>query len=139
MTAHNRVVFPIAALAAAFLLYVPPVSADEGKKAFKKNRCLQCHTVVAGKHKIGPSLHGIIGRKAASADGFKASRYSKLLKAASEKGLVWDEANLDAFLTKPKKWLQEYTGMKGNTKMAYPGLKKADQRKLIIEYIKAAK
>ena len=44
-------------------------------------------------------------------------------------GLTWDEANLDKWLTNPK-------GMYPGTKMIYPGLKKAEDRADIIEYLK---
>ena len=96
--------------------------ADKGKKLFTK--CKACHNADAPKHKIGPHLVGIVGRKAASADGY--TKYSKVLK---ESGIVWDEANLDKWLTNPK-------GMYPGTKMIYPGLKKAEDRADVIEYLK---
>ena len=99
-------------------------SADavKGEKLFTK--CKACHNPDAPKHKVGPHLVGIVGRKAASAAGY--TKYSKALK---ESGIVWDEANLDKWLTNPK-------GMYPGTKMIYPGLKKAEDRKAIIEYLK---
>ena len=96
--------------------------ADNGKKLFTK--CKACHNADAEKNKVGPHLVGIVGRKAASAAGY--TKYSKALK---ESGIVWDEANLDKWLTNPK-------GMYPGTKMIYPGLKSADDRAALIEYLK---
>ena len=94
---------------------------DAGKKIFRK--CKACHTLKAGgKSTIGPNLHGVVGRNAAMVDGFK---YSKAMK---ESGLVWDEATLTAYLTKPKEFLP------GN-KMPFPGLKKPEQIENVIAYI----
>jgi len=94
---------------------------DAGKKIFRK--CKACHTLKAGgKSTIGPNLHGVVGRNAATVDGFK---YSKAMK---ESGLVWDEATLTAYLTKPKEFLP------GN-KMPFPGLKKPEQIENVIAYI----
>ncbi len=97
--------------------------AAKGTKVFKK--CKTCHSFDPGKKKIGPHLKGIVGRKAGSVEGYK---YSKAMKAAD---IVWDEANLDAFLKKPKAF------MKG-TKMTFGGLKKESQRQDLIAYLKEA-
>jgi cytochrome c len=98
--------------------------AGKGAKVFKK--CKACHALKAGKKKVGPSLHAIFGKEAAKMKGFK---YSKAMKKS---GAVWDEATLDAFLTKPKKF------MKG-TKMAFAGLKKKKDRDNIIAYLMTIK
>ena len=97
--------------------------ADKGKKVFAK--CMACHTTEAGKNKVGPSLHGIIGRKSGSLEGFT---YSDAMKNA---GITWDEAELDKYLTNPKK------DVPGN-KMAFPGLPKPDDRANVIAYLKQA-
>ncbi len=99
--------------------------AEKGEKVFKK--CKACHAVGEGaKNKVGPALNGIVGAPAGQAEGFK---YSKPLLEAAEGGLVWDEANLAAFLAKPKDF------MKG-TKMSFPGLKKEDEQADVIAYLK---
>ena len=111
----------------AFSFFISLISlnnsyAADGKKLFTK--CKACHNVDSDKHKVGPHLVGIVGRKAGGATGY--TKYSKALK---ESGIVWDEANLDKWLTNPK-------GMYPGTKMIYPGLKKAEDRKALIEYLK---
>jgi len=108
-------------------LAAAPASADGDAKAGKKvfNKCKACHALKAGKNKIGPSLHGIIGRTAASVEGFK---YSDAMKSS---GVVWTDEKLDAYLTKPKAF------MPGN-KMVFVGLKKEKQRADVIAYLKEA-
>lgn len=80
----------------------------KGEKLFKK--CKACHMIVNGDDvifkggKTGPNLYGIIGRAAASVEGFK---YGKSLTAASEAGLVWDEALIAKYALDPKAFLKE--------------------------------
>ena len=95
----------------------------KGEKVFKK--CKACHSLEAGKKKIGPSLNGIFGKAAGTTEGFKFS------KAMKESGITWDEETIAAYLENPKKYI------KGN-RMAFPGLKKEADRANIIAYLKEA-
>ncbi|MBC8451646.1 MAG: cytochrome c family protein [Rhodospirillaceae bacterium] len=97
--------------------------AKKGKKVF--NKCKACHTMKAGKNKVGPSLHGIMGRKAASVPKFK---YSKAMKTSD---LTWDEDTLRKFLAKPKKFLK-------GTRMSFAGIKKEKQMDNLMAYLKEA-
>ncbi len=96
--------------------------AEEGQKIFKRV-CFTCHTSEAGKNKVGPSLFGVVGRKSATAPGFA---YSNAMKEAN---LTWNEETIDKYITDPKALVP------GN-KMAYAGVKKAEERKEIIAYLK---
>jgi nitrite reductase (NO-forming) len=95
----------------------------EGRKVFRK--CQACHSVEEGKNLIGPSLAGIVGRKAGSVSGFN---YSPALK---QSGITWDRASLDAYLADPQKKVP------GN-RMPFPGLKSQDDRQDVIAYLAAA-
>jgi cytochrome c len=85
-------------------------------------QCISCHSVKPGVNGVGPSLHGVIGRKAASLPGYA---YSDPLKAA---GLTWDEATLDKWLSAPMK-------MVPGTKMVFPGITDPARRKAAIDYL----
>jgi cytochrome c len=97
--------------------------ADNGAKVFKK--CMACHAIDE-KNKIGPSLKGIVGRKAASVEGFK---YSDAMLAKGAEGVIWDEATLAAYLPDPKAWVP-------GTKMVFPGLKKPEEVTDLIAFLK---
>jgi cytochrome c len=71
-------------------------------------------------------MFGVVGRKAGTSEGY---RFSKAMKAS---GVTWDEASLDKFLKKPKKFVPK-------TKMGFPGLKKDADRANIIAYLKTLK
>ena len=115
------------------ILAFSPALADgdavRGKKVFKK--CKACHAIKAGKHKIGPSLHGVVGRKAGTAEGFK--RYKGLRGAE----WVWDAAILDAYLIDPKKYVKE-NNKKRKSSMVLKVKKKKD-RDSVIAYLKTLK
>lgn len=96
----------------------------KGKKLYKK--CIACHNLDKEKNKIGPYLKDVFGRKAGDLEKYK---YSKAMKKKGKEGLIWTDDTLDKYLEKPKKFVP-------GTKMIFPGLKKAEQRKMLIVYIK---
>ena len=109
----------------------------EGEKLVAK-RCKACHMIADGDNvvlkggKVGPNLWGVIGRPAGSIEGFK---YGKSLSQAGEKGLVWDEEQLAAYLADPKKYLRVYLdNKKAKSKMSFK-LKKEDQRAAVAAYL----
>jgi len=105
------------------------LASSDGEKVFKK--CIACHSAnKGGKHKVGPNLFGIVGRKAGTADGFK--KYKGLNGA----DWTWDEAALDAWLKDPKAFIKSKGGK--TTSMTLK-LKKDDQRKAVIGYLKSMK
>jgi cytochrome c len=101
--------------------------AELGKKVF--NKCIVCHDAIKNRSKVGPSLLGVVGRKAGTLQSF-GSRYSEALIAAGEAGLVWDEANLAEYLHAPKEKVP------GN-RMAFAGLAKDGDVANVIAYLKA--
>jgi cytochrome c len=96
--------------------------ASSGEKVFKK--CKACHNFK--KNGVGPNLAGIVGRKA----GSMKFRYSKAMKGKATDGLVWTEENLDKFLKKPRSFIKK-------TRMAFGGIKKEQDRRALIEYLKS--
>ena len=107
--------------------------AAKGEKGFK--RCKACHALEAGKKKTGPSLHGIFGRTAGTAEGYK---FSKSLKAAGEKGLKWDEAQMMEYLKDPTAFLKGYLGQDKVSNKMKNKFKKESLRADIIAYLKEA-
>ena len=122
------------AVALALTSLSGPTAADavRGKKNFK--RCKACHSLTEGKKLTGPSLHKIYGRKAATMPKF---RYSKGLKQAAEKGLVWNRENLMGYLKHPKKFLQKYLGKKRVSNKMANKYKKEKFRKDVVDYLES--
>jgi cytochrome c len=98
-----------------------PGKVEDGRTIFAQV-CGNCHTDKPNKHKIGPSLFGVIGRHAGSAPGFD---YSVAMKGAP---LTWDDETLDRYLTDPKSFVP------GN-KMPYMGVKNDERRQDVIAYL----
>lgn len=116
----------LALIAEALVLAGPSQAGDPGKGAELFRRCAVCHAVEAGRHKVGPSLAGVVGRPVASADGY---RYSQAMHAHGESGAVWTVDALDEYLASPRAVVR-------GTRMAFPGVKNADDRADVIEYLK---
>ena len=95
-----------------------------GKEIFKK--CALCHSPDAGVNKIGPSLHGIVGRHSGSIESFN---YSPAMKSFDK---VWDAAQLDTYLVDPR-------AVVPGTKMIFPGLKDEKDRQNVIAYLSTLK
>jgi cytochrome c len=112
----------VALLVWATMALGPARAEQAGEAVFKKN-CVICHTVEVGKNKIGPSLFGVVGRKAGMVDGFAYSAANK------NSNVTWDEQTLDTYLNNPQKFLP-------GTKMVFAGLKNPEDRKALIEYLK---
>lgn len=91
-----------------------------GQKVFKN--CQTCHFIEPGKNFTGPTLFGIIGRKAGTVDKFKYS------KANRESGKVWTEQALFEYLENPRKTIP-------GTLMSFVGLKKPQDRADVIAFI----
>ena len=120
----------LAATAAALLFAHGEAAAGDaasGEKVFKK--CQACHSVDEGQQKVGPSLHGIIGRQAGTVDGY--TKYVGLKGA----DFAWDEALLDAYLADPKAFIAEHTDNKRSS-MAFK-LSKDAERADVIAYLKS--
>ncbi len=66
---------------------------------------------------------GVIGRPAGTAEGFK---YSDAMKNS---GIVWSEETIAEYIADPKAYVP------GN-RMAFPGLKKQEDIKNLIAYLK---
>jgi cytochrome c len=98
-------------------------SVDNGKTKFRL--CAACHTATeGGKNLIGPNLWNIVNRPRAAVDGFA---YSPAMK---QKEGVWTYEDLSAYLADPKRFIP-------NNKMAFAGLKKANERADVIAYLRS--
>ena len=94
---------------------------EAGKTKFSV--CAACHAVEEGKNKVGPTLYGIVGRVAGTVEGFNYS------KANKESGITWSEQELFVYLENPREKVP-------GTKMAYAGMKDAQDRANLIAYLK---
>ncbi len=118
-TTNAPALFLLVALAAS--VGAQRAAADSGEDVFNDN-CSVCHSPEAGTNKLGPSLFGVVGRKSGSLGDYA---YTPAMKGA---GLTWDQATLDKYITDPQ-------AVVAGTKMLFPGIKDAGDRKALIDYL----
>ncbi|HEY8248465.1 MAG TPA: c-type cytochrome [Hyphomicrobium sp.] len=99
---------------------------DAGQVAYN-NACRTCHSFKPGDNRLGPTLHGVVGRKAGSVEGFA---FSPAMKGS---GVTWDEATLDKFISDPSQVVN------GNKMQPYGGIADASERDKIVNYLKTLK
>jgi cytochrome c len=84
--------------------------------------CGICHTVEPGHNRIGPSLFGVVGRKAGTEANFNYSAANK------NSGLTWDAPTLERYINDPR-------GVIPGTTMSYGGIQDPTQRADLIAYL----
>ncbi len=99
--------------------------AEAGRSVF--NRCRACHEALREVNKMGPHLVGLVGRRAGSAAGYS---YSVAMREAGAKGLVWDDANLAAYLKDPKEFVID-------NRMVFAGVRDEGDLANLIAWLKA--
>jgi cytochrome c len=120
----SRAAYPSLCL---FLLLLAPTlvraqgAPADGQRLFQ-TRCGSCHTVQPGQNRIGPSLAGMFGRKAGTAEG---ARYSDAMRKSD---ITWNDETLNAYLDNPR-------GLVPNTTMTV-NLRDAAQRSAVIAYLR---
>ncbi len=117
-TADEGAVEETAAVPFAELL----AAADAGKGGRTFNKCKGCHSTDPGVVKVGPSLHGVVGRPQGAEEGFTYSA------AVAGLGGTWTPEELNAFLTKPSDYAP-------GTAMSFAGLPKEKDRANVIAYL----
>ena len=125
----RRILMAIVA-SSAFTAMASAQSGDPaaGQRVFAQ--CRACHTETqGGRNGVGPNLWGIVGRRAASIDGF---RYSANMRELGEGGLTWTEDRLRAYLRNPKDLVPR--GI-----MSFPGLRNETQVSDVIAYLATQK
>jgi cytochrome c len=119
-------------LASIFLIFALPAAtaladgdAIKGAAVFKK--CMACHAADKAQNKTGPHLVGIIGRTIASVEGYT---YSQGMLDFAKTAAIWDKTKLDGYLADPRKTVS-------GTKMAFPPMKRPEDRANVIAYLKS--
>ena len=125
----NRDVIKAGLLCALGLLGAPTRAEAAGNPVRGEHyfqACAACHSLAPNHNMTGPSLAGVISRKAGTLASFQ--RYSQALKSSD---VVWDEKTLDAWLTNPSGFIP------GST-MTFQGIGQAAIRADLIAYLNKA-
>ena len=111
------------ALGTAFPPIVRAADPEKGKAVFEQ--CAACHSLDGTGDYDGPTLKGVIGRKAGSLEDY---RYSTAMKRSD---VVWDAATIDKYVADPQAFVP------GN-RMAFAGISDKTQREDLIAFLAVA-
>lgn len=98
--------------------------ATKGEAVFVQ--CKTCHVTDAGVNRIGPSLHGVVGRKASIVPGYSYS------EANHNSGITWTAEKLFQYLENPQRVVP-------GTKMAFAGIQDPQKRADLIAWLATQK
>ncbi len=125
-----------AALFFAVLATAATARADDAPRALRS--CVACHTFDKGGHsKIGPNLWGIAGAPAMHDDAY--GKYGDDFRDAAASGLVWTDANLDAYIADPVNFLRDAVGRRSVRTYMITRVPRPNDRGAIVEYLKSLK
>ena len=96
---------------------------ERGKLVFEQ--CTACHSLEAGKTEVGPSLHGLFGRRSDS----ETFNYSPAMRRAN---VTWTPETLDAYLADPQ------AGVFRGNRMPFSGIADPQARADLISYLAQA-
>ncbi len=117
--------FSAIALLATLTAADAQTTSDAGQIAYN-NACRTCHSIREDENRIGPSLYGIVGKRAGTLSGYDSS------PAIRQSGIVWDEDTLDRFIANPDALVH------GHAMRPYGGIASEEERQKIIGYLKSA-
>jgi cytochrome c len=114
-------------LAAALTALLAPLAARaEDLEISFNDHCRECHSFLKDDNRLGPSLYGVVGRKAGTEPGYA---YTQSMK---DSGVTWDEATLD-------KWIADPGAVVPGNGMSppYSGIADPEVRQRIIAFLKS--
>lgn len=114
-------------IAAALAAALVPLSAHaEDLEISFNDHCRECHSFVKDDNRLGPSLYGVVGRKAGTEPGYAFTQSMK------DSGVTWDEPTLE-------KWIAHPGAVVPGNGMSppYSGIDDPAIRKRIIAFLKS--
>jgi cytochrome c2 len=105
----------------------PVLAASDTEKGMQvfNSQCRACHSLEADKNGVGPTLHGVFGRKAGSLPSYN---YSAAMKKSE---VTWNDDTVKQFLSDPHMFIP-------GDKMPFAGIKSQSQLDDLIAYLKEA-
>ena len=119
---HSRLVM-LLAIAGSMAAHATAGAEDpvKGKALFEN--CVACHSLEIGQNGVGPTLHGLFGRKSAAEE----FNYSPAMRRAN---ITWTPELLDNYLADPQ------GGVFRANRMPFAGLPDPQARVDLIAYLK---